>query len=333
VQALSIRDVKTFLAIAETGSFAAAARTVQRTQSAVTMQMKALEERLGVSLFDRSKRPPVLNDAGRAFVPKATEVVLAYDRLFQEAGEEAIGGHLRLGVVPSAITGIMPKALIALRAKYPRLHIELAMGLSADLVERLRRGILDAAIVSELLGNRSGLEWSPFAREPLVLIAPIDAPALSAEELIATYPFIRYTRVAWVGRLIDRLLKQRQLRVNETMILDTLEAITTMVHYGLGVSIVPLRVIGASVDLPVRRVAFDGAPVHRVLGLVHTAEHPKAGLAEALLAELRALAATAGPRPMFVAKRGKSLVAATGGGLSVRGEAPRGRKPSFHKKK
>jgi len=235
--------------------------------------------------------------------------------------------------VPSAITGIMPKALIALRAKYPRLHIELAMGLSADLVERLRRGILDAAIVSELLGNRSGLEWSPFAREPLVLIAPIDAPALSAEELIATYPFIRYTRVAWVGRLIDRLLKQRQLRVNETMILDTLEAITTMVHYGLGVSIVPLRVIGASVDLPVRRVAFDGAPVHRVLGLVHTAEHPKAGLAEALLAELRALAATAGPRPMFVAKRGKSLVAATGGGLSVRGEAPRGRKPSFHKKK
>ncbi len=330
---MSIRDVKTFLAIAQTGSFAAAARAVQRTQSAVTMQMKALEERLGVRLFDRSKRPPVLNDAGRAFVPKAAEVVLAYDRLFQEAGDEAIGGHLRLGVVPSAITGIMPKALVALRAKYPRLHIELAMGLSADLVERLRRGILDAAIVSELRENRSGLEWSPFAREPLVLIAPIDAPALSAEELIAAYPFIRYTRVAWVGRLIDRLLKQRRLRVNETMTLDTLEAITTMVHYGLGVSIVPLRAVGASADLPVRRVAFDGPPVHRVLGLVHTRNHPKVGLAEALLAELRALAAAAGPRPILVAKRRRSTVAARGRGRSVRRAAPRGRKPSFHKKK
>jgi len=333
VRAVSIRDVKTFLAIAETGSFAAAARAVQRTQSAVTMQMKALEDRLGVRLFDRSKRPPVLNDAGRAFVPRAAEVVLAYDRLFQEAGEEAIGGHLRLGVVPSAITGIMPKALVALRAKYPRLHIELAMGLSADLVERLRRGILDAAIVSELLDNRSGLEWSPFAREPLVLIAPIDAPALSAEKLIATYPFIRYTRVAWVGRLIDRLLKERRLRVNETMTLDTLEAITTMVHYGLGVSIVPLRAIGAAVELPVRRVAFDGPPVHRVLGLVHTRDHPKAGLAEALLAELRALAAAAVPQPISVRKRGSSLRAATGGGRRVRREARRGRKPPFHKKK
>lgn len=329
---MSIREVKTFLAIAEKGSFAAAAREVSRTQSAVTMQMKALEDELGVTLFDRTRRPPVLNDAGRAFVAKAREVALAYDRLFQDAGEEAIGGHLRLGVVPSAITGIMPKALVALRAKYPRLHIELAMGLSADLVKRLRRGILDAAIVSELLENRSGLQWSPFAREPLVLIAPVDAPDLSAEELIAAYPFIRYTRVAWVGQLIDRLLKRRRLRVNETMMLDTLEAITTMVHYGLGVSIVPLRVIGASVDLPVRKVAFEGAPVHRVIGLVHTTGHPKAMLAETLLAELRALAVAAGAQPIFVAKRGRPRVAVAGRGAGPRREGASGRGSSFHKK-
>ncbi len=303
---MSIREVKTFLAIAETGSFAAAARAINRTQSAVTMQMKTLEDELGVILFDRSKRPPVLNDAGRAFVPKAREVTLAYDRLFQDVDGQAIGGHLRLGVVPSAITGIMPKALVALRAKYPRLHIELVMGLSADLVNRMRRGILDAAIVSEMLESRSGLEWSPFAREPLVVIAPIDAPNLSAEELIAAYPFIRYTRVAWVGQLIDRLIRRRRLQVNETMMLDTLEAITTMVHHGLGVSIVPLRAISASTDLPLRKVAFKGAPLHRVIGLVHPIGHPKTVLAETLLAELRTLVSGSGSQSTFVSNRMKS---------------------------
>jgi DNA-binding transcriptional LysR family regulator len=296
---MSIEQIKTFVAIAETGSFAAAARTTHRTQSAVTMQMKALESEVGLTLFDRTKRPPVLTDAGRRFLVKATEAVKTYDRLFHDAGEAAIGGELRLGVVPSVITGIMPRALLGLREKYPQLHIELAMGLSADLVERVRRAVLDAAIVSELTVRRPGLEWSPFVREPLVLIAPIDAPRRPAEDLITSFPFIRYTRVAWVGQLIDRFIRRRRFRVNEIMVLDTLEAITTMVHYGLGVSIVPFRAIGAPVELPVQRVAFSGKPVHRVLGVVHKPGHPKAALVGALLAELKVLTAGSAGRPLL----------------------------------
>ncbi len=286
---MSIRDLKTLLAIAETGSFAAAARLVRRSQSAVTVQMQKLEEELGFALFDRAQRPPRLNDAGRAFVPRAAELVQGYERLFQEAAAPAMAGHLRLGVVPSLITGMMPKALVALRAKYPRLHLELAMGLSEALVERTRRGDLDAAIVGDVVEDGAGLRWLPFAREPLVLIAPLDAPRRSAEELAATLPFIRYTRQAWVGRLIDAFLKRRRLRVREAMALDTLEAITAMVHHGLGVSIVPLREGEDALALPVRRLSFAAPPVYRVLGLVHMPGHAKAPLAEALVAELKAL--------------------------------------------
>lgn len=288
-QAVSIRHLKTFLAVAESGSFAAAARSVHRTQSAVTMQIKSLENELGVALFDRSKRPPVLSEVGRDFLPRAAEVVQSYERLFQTVAGSSVEGHLRLGVVPSAITGVMPKALVALRAKYPRLHIELAMGLSADLVERVCRNILDAAIVSELTKGGSGLKWSSFSREPLILIAPMNAPELPAEELVATFPFIRYTRQSWVGQLIDAFLKRRRLRVHETMTLDTLEAITTMVYHGLGVSIVPLRETGDHFSLPVRRLAFPGETVYRVIGLVHASGHAKAALIETFLAELRAL--------------------------------------------
>tara|TARA_R110002020_G_scaffold410770_5_gene620467 strand:- start:34746 stop:35648 length:903 start_codon:yes stop_codon:yes gene_type:complete len=286
---MSIRDVKTFLAVVKSGSFAGAADAVRRTQSAVTVQIRSLENELGVELFDRSKRPPVLSDAGRSFVSKATEAVQAYDRLFQAREEPSIEGHLSLGVVPSVITGLMPRALVALRSKYPRLHIQLSMGLSADLVDRARQGKVDAAIVSDLVHGSSGLEWSPFLREPLVLIAPADVPQRRAEELLTTYPFIRYTRQAWVGELIDAYLKTRRLRVNEMMELDTLEAITTMVHHGLGVSIVPQRGMHDPLALPVRRVAFSGPPAYRTIGLVYLRDHAKAALAQTLLDELASL--------------------------------------------
>ncbi|WP_342723548.1 LysR family transcriptional regulator [Bradyrhizobium sp. B097] len=81
---MSIRDLKTFLAVVEHGSFAGAATAVRRSQSAITAQMRALEEEVGFPLFDRSKRPPLLNDAGRAFASKAAQAVQGYDSLFED---------------------------------------------------------------------------------------------------------------------------------------------------------------------------------------------------------------------------------------------------------
>jgi DNA-binding transcriptional LysR family regulator len=308
----NIQNIKTFLAIAELGSFSGAAKAVYRTQSAITMQVKALEASLGVELFDRTRRPPVLNDAGRAFAEKAKEVLYRFNCLFAAVDSQSIGGHLRLGVVPSVITGLIPKSLVALRSKYPKLHIELTMGQSAELVKQVRQGVLDAAVVSEMLESRSGLQWHPFAREPLVVIAPLDAPNLSGEQLLASYPFIRYTRSAWVGKLIDRYIKRRRLIVKETMMLDTLEAITTMVHYGLGVSIVPLRCATAAVDLPVRRIAFKGASAQRVLGLVQVIGHPKTTLVEALLSELKSMSDAGPARPEVIKKRRRASGRTTG---------------------
>ena len=288
---MSIRHLRTLLAIAERGSFAAAARDIHLTESAVSMQMKALEDELGLALFDRSKRPPALTDAARALLPEAAELVGGYARLARHKDESPlVEGHLRLGAVPSVITGILPGGLAALRRKHPGVHVEIAMALSAELVERVGRRRLDAAIVSELGKVPAGLRWSPFAREPLVLIAPLDAPDRPAGELLASYPFIRYSRQAWVGRLIHATMKRRRIKVAEAMTLDTLEAVTAMVSHGLGVSIVPERGHGVAFAFPVRTVALPGPVVHRVVGLLRADKHAKAALADALLAELATMA-------------------------------------------
>ena len=272
---MPVRDLKTFLAIVEYGSFAAAARSVYRTQSAVTAQIQGLEERLEFMLFDRTTRPPALTDAGRDFCERARTVVAAYERLFHEPEEPNLRGHLRLGVVPSVITGLTPRMLSMLRTRHPELHIQLAMGLSADLVGKVQHNVLDIALISDPLQPRLKLRWSPLLREPLVLVAPMDAPAKSARELLRTYPFIRYTRQAWVGQLIERVLKRKGLSVRETMMLDTLEAIMAMVHAGLGVSVVPMRSVEPPGSLPVRHVALPGPIVYPNAWAGRTSRPPK----------------------------------------------------------
>jgi DNA-binding transcriptional LysR family regulator len=291
---MSIQNLRTLLAIAERGSFAAAARDVHLTESAVSMQVKALEAELGLVLFDRTRRPPVLTEAGRALLQDARELVRGYERLSRRKDDaEPVEGHLRLGAVPSVLTGLLPGALAALQRKHPGLHVEIAMALSAELVQRVVRKRLDAAIVSELGRVPAGCAWSPFAREPLVLIAPPDAPDRPAGELLARYPFIRYTRQAWVGRLIHATMKRRRLKVAEAMILDTLEAVTAMVAQGLGVSIVPDRGRSVGFAFPVRAIALPGRTVHRVVGLLRPEGHAKASLTNALLGELTGIAGSA----------------------------------------
>lgn len=284
---MSIRDLRTFVAIVEEGSFAAAARKVGRTQSAVTTQMQSLEQELGQSLFDRSKRPPALTEDAHILHGRAKGLLDHYDHVFLAGSQAVVEGDLKLGVVPSVITGMLPSALQAIRSKYPAMRIEITMGLSKDLVDRVHAGVVDAAIISDLMEGGEGLDWAPLVREPLVLIAASDAPHRKAEELIKENPFIRYTRRAWVGELIDRFLKQRKLEVRETMTLDTLEAINTMVAHRLGVSIVPLRRSGEPPDDRIRTAFFSGRKVTRTVGLISSASGSKKQLIERLLVELK----------------------------------------------
>jgi molybdate transport repressor ModE-like protein len=287
---MSLRAFRTLVAIAERGSFAAAARTVNLSQSAVSTQMRALEAELKVPLFDRSKRPPVLNDAGKALVAKARELIAAYEDLQSAvAASGAVEGRIRLGGVGSTLTGILPVVLSVIRERYPNLHIEIVSGFSEELLQQVSVRSLDAAIVSDYDGTRRDLGWRPFLSERLVMIAPPEAPDTNAKRLAELYPFIRYSPTAAVGRIIDRALAHAKLDVREAMRLDWLEAIEAMVQHGHGIAIVPERRFPGQTPASVKRIPFGRHS--RVLGLIEPVVSPKRRLTDALFAELSALVA------------------------------------------
>ncbi|MFA8440306.1 LysR substrate-binding domain-containing protein [Yoonia sp.] len=167
------------------------------------------------------------------------------------------------------MTGLTPKAMSALKSKYPEIGLHIRPGLTGDLLTETERGKLDAAIVIKPNLMPIGLTFRELAQEPMQLIASIDETEVDPLVLLRLRPFIRYDRNTVSGTLIDNWLLSKRIQVAETMELDSPEAIASMVHANLGVSIVPDLAVKAFDAVPVKRIGLGpDAPV-RTLGLVY----------------------------------------------------------------
>ncbi len=287
---MSLQALRTLVAIADCGSFAGAARALNLSPSAASTQIKSLEAELNVELFDRSKRPPALNDAGHSVVAKARTLIAGYEDIHSDLRlSDSIEGRIRLGAVGSILTGLLPTVLTVIRQRYPNLHIEIVSGFSGELLRQVGSRSLDAAIISDYDSSLRDIRWRPFLRERLVIIAPPGAHGDNPKQLAQKYSFIRYSPNAAVGRVIDAAIKQARLEIRETMQLDWLEAIEAMVHHGHGISIVPERQIEGDAFFKVRRINFGTTPHYRMLGIVEPASSRKQKLVDVLFNELMAL--------------------------------------------
>jgi len=288
---MGIRELRTFVAVADLGSLSAGADALSLSIPAVSGQIRRLERELGESLFDRSSKPAGLSTAGRNLLMRAREVLTLYERLGEQArGSADLSGSFALGSIPTALTSVIPKALLALRAAHPRLHVSVHHGLSPSFADLLRRGEIDAAIISEPRSALSGLTWSGFAEEPVLVIAPREAAGQSDVALLREYPYIRFNRHFWVSQRIEDALVSRRLMLRATMELDSLEAIALMVRHGLGVSIIPVSHEGFLRFHRLKAVPFGKPPLKRRIGLAERAGNPKAELTAALMKALKAAA-------------------------------------------
>ena len=267
---MSIRMLKTLIAIDEHGTFGEAAKAVFVTHAAVSQQMKALETEWDLKLFDRSHRTPLLTPTGRAIVAKAREIVREYDNLIPSTiGDEGLQGELLLGAVPTTLVGLVPLTVSSLKKDYPKLHVHLQPGLTNELILQLARGRIDAAIISRPASIPRGLVWQHIAEEELHLLTSQVTTSDDPVRILKENPFIRFNRNAVVGSIIEDWLKSRNITVTDTMELDGLEAIASMVLCNMGVAIAPRRCVQIVEPLPLRRISLGmDAPV-RELGVTY----------------------------------------------------------------
>lgn len=285
---MSISLFKTLIAVAETGSFSAAADEVCLTHAAVGQQMKRLEASLGVTLFDRSEKTPRLNQLGKAFIPKAKTVVHAYDSILDDlTGDPQMIGELVLGAVPSTIRGLIPQATKNLIGMYPDLYIRVVPELSFNLLEQVELGTVDAAVMSEPLRVPSKLNWMPFYEEELVLLTSPEVKELDPLRILETMPYIRHSRHAMVGVLVEEWLAKQKVEVRDAMEMGSLENLASMIAHDLGVSVVPNICVPDPIFKRLKKLSLGPSAPTRVLGILTRSDCSKLRLVQHLLEQIK----------------------------------------------
>lgn len=147
---MTIIQLEYLLAVANCGNFSAAAESCFVTQPSLSMQIKSLEEELGVVLLDRSRKPVIPTEAGEVVIREARETLMAYNNI-REAVSELKGetsGKLRLGVIPTISPYLIHKFIPTFVKNYPKVELEIRDMVTADIIEALKRDQIDAAIVA-----------------------------------------------------------------------------------------------------------------------------------------------------------------------------------------
>lgn len=285
---MSIRMLKTLIAVADNETFSAAADAVFVTHAAVSQQMRALEAQWQIEIFDRTRRTPEFTPIGRALLARAREVVRAYDDIVPSVlGDDGLKGDFNLGAVPTSLTALVPFATALLKSNCPDLHVRLFPGLTTQLILQLERGALDAAIISRPAIMPKGMLWKGVADEEMILIASATIDSDDPFEVLRSHPFIRFSRDAVVGTLVEKWLQDNAISVHDTMELASLEAIYGMVVADLGVSIIPEPCMKVAHQPQLRRLRLThaGGPV-RELGLVYRKDTTKMRVIEEISAAI-----------------------------------------------
>ena len=283
---MDIKSIQTLVTIADHRSFQAAALVLDMSISNVSLQMQALEREFGEALFDRSTRPPRLTDTGAELVSRSRRLL----QLWDELGSNVVGnkrGILKIGSVHTAVAGGVSVALGRLRKRDPGLFLKLHTDLTTELVKQLQNQKIDCAIITELEKPVIDMQFTAIARDELVVIAHRHARGDDYREVLTSNAYIRFNRHATLAQLIDAEFKIRNISVDTSMEIATLDAISSLVKNGLGVSVVPVGKNLKSLSKGLRTLAFTDPPVYRTLGLLCRVDNPRGHLIVSLLEELQ----------------------------------------------
>jgi DNA-binding transcriptional LysR family regulator len=162
---LDIPLLRTFLAVADTGSFTLAAEQVHRTQSAVSMQIRRLEDSIGRPLFERIGRGSQLTRDGEALTQYARRIVSLHDEALMALAEPELAGSVRLGVPDDYVSGFLPIVLATFADAYPRVEVELHCTTSAKVSRAHDAGEVDIGVVTSSMVRQ---QCRHIRREPVV---------------------------------------------------------------------------------------------------------------------------------------------------------------------
>ncbi|WP_338544425.1 LysR family transcriptional regulator [Pseudomonas benzopyrenica] len=268
-----LQDIRSFVKIAELGSFHEAADALHLSQPALSRRIKKLEDGLGTPLLERTTRRVGLTSVGRDFLPKARRLLDDFEDSILSIRElaERQTGQVTLACIPTAAFYFLPSVIRQYNEHYPKIRIRL-LDLSAnDGLEAVLRGEADFGI-NMLSGQHPDIEFVPLVQEQFVLACRRDhelagRPSISWAELVE-HRLIGVGRLSGNRVLLDHALSARGIRPKWFYEVQHLSTSLGMVEAGLGVSAMPSLAMPAADHPTLVSVPLTDPEVTRTLGLV-----------------------------------------------------------------
>jgi LysR family transcriptional regulator, transcriptional activator of the cysJI operon len=273
---MHIETLKSFCDLVETGSFSKAAALNFVSQSAISQQVRTLEERYDQPLIERGGRKGLaLTDAGRLLYAEGKEIVERFRALEARLLDRSatVAGTVRVATVYSVGLHDLPPYIKRFIKQYPQVNVRVEYSRTDKVYEACLNNAIDFGLVALPL-RRPQLEVIPFREDKLVFVCSPDHAlakrrAASLKQLAAE-PFIGFERDIPTRKTIDRLLKRHGVAANYVMELDNIETIKRSVEAGIGVSILPESALGHEVragTLAAR--GFAEGVFTRAVGIIH----------------------------------------------------------------
>ena len=271
---LSLDRLRTLVAIADLGSFAAAARALHLAPPTVSLHVADLEQRIGAPLLLRNRGQVRPSGVGETLIERARRLLSEAEQALDEVQRQVQGrtGRVRLGASTGAIAHLLPQALEVLGREHPGIDVQVAVLTSQETLLRLAGGTLDIGLVALPQAAVDGLKVQAWRRDPVMAFVPAGwttprrlTPAwLAARPLILNDASTRLSRLTaeWFAAAAERPLARIQLNYND--------AIKSLVAAGYGATLLPHEATAAPPDPRIRMLPLRPA-LWRPLGLAYRA--------------------------------------------------------------
>jgi DNA-binding transcriptional LysR family regulator len=288
---INLKLLQTFLHAAESGSFRKAAEQSNRTPSAVSMQIKDLEERIGTSLFLRTPQRVNLTNEGRVLFEEIgfamANVQASLDRLSDMAARRK--GKIQIACAPSLASSRLGDILATFKLRHPGSVVEVQEAASKAALTLLHEQEVEFYIGPEV-PNLNEFQFEPIIDDPLMGCIPEElfaGEATIAFEALARFPLILLNRKTAVRGLIDRLTRVEGIELKAQYEVESAQTAMALTSAGLGVSILPGIALGSCLDKRFRAVPLKNRLARRAVGIITNRGYVQQRYAEQLIALIR----------------------------------------------
>jgi DNA-binding transcriptional LysR family regulator len=248
---MEIRQIKSFLSVAETLHFGKSSQLLHLSQPALSLQIKALEDELGVKLLDRDRQGTKITPAGVVFKAAASKIMEELEVACRQTQWTAAGklGLIRLGFISTAGQEIVPTLIRAFRKRYPQVEFSLRNILTSEQPDLIKNGMLDVGFLRLPIDIPESIDITPVHREPFVAIFPLGHPLASKEGIrlrdLRQEKFVMYERVFAPGYhdLVIGILSRGGVIPEVSQTASEMSTIVSLVDSGMGVAVVPISAI------------------------------------------------------------------------------------------